>query len=213
MQVRGRRLRFTAVLAIVVLALTGFSRGHGHSHHSGGGGGGCSSSHQDHDSSSSTTSGGGSSYDDSYDDPYGDSSGDSYGDPSGDSYDDTYGSSTSGGTSGGSYDRRRTHRPTSTPSGGSSGTALKSGTVKLISCATEKRPYATVEITNPNNRTATFLAWVTFYDADGAFLVSDTSSEVSVPAKGKATTRVPLGTNFLPAVDHCEADEEAQLGS
>ncbi|GHE75296.1 hypothetical protein GCM10014715_32760 [Streptomyces spiralis] len=198
MQVRGRRLRFTAVLAIVVLALTGFSRGHGHghSHHSsGGGGGGCSSSHQDHDSSSSSTSGGGS-YDDS----------------SGDSDDDSYGSSTSGGTSGGSYNRP-THRPTSTPSGGSSGTTLTAGTAKLISCATEKRPYATVEITNPNNRKATFQAWVTFYDADGAFLVSDTSPEVSVPARGKATTRVPLDKSFVPAVDHCEADEEAQLRS
>ncbi|WP_030165177.1 hypothetical protein [Streptomyces sp. NRRL S-813] len=196
MQVRGRRLRFTAVLAIVVLALTGFSRGHGHghSHHSsGGGGGGCSSSHQDHDSSSSSTSGGGS-YDDS----------------SGDSDDDSYGSSS---TSGGSYNRRRTYDPTPTPSGGSSGTTLTAGTAKLISCATEKRPYATVEITNPNNRKATFQAWVTFYDADGAFLVSDTSPEVSVPAKGKATTRVPLDKSFVPAVDHCEADEEAQLRS
>ncbi|MGW5196599.1 hypothetical protein [Streptomyces spiralis] len=195
MQVRGRRLRFTAVLAIVVLALTGFSRGHGHSHghshHSGGGGGGCSSSHQDHDSSSSTSGGG--SYDDS----------------SGDSDDDSYGSSS---TSGGSYNRRTRH-PTPTPSGASSGTTLTAGTAKLISCATGKRPYATVEITNPNNRKATFQAWVTFYDADGAFLVSDTSPEVSVPAEGKATTRVPLDKSFLPAVDHCEADEEAQLRS
>ncbi|WRY89191.1 hypothetical protein OG481_11945 [Streptomyces longwoodensis] len=53
MERRGHTLRLTAVAALVVLALTGFStsRGHG-SHHHGGGGGGCSSSHQDHDSSS-----------------------------------------------------------------------------------------------------------------------------------------------------------------
>ncbi|MEU0596763.1 hypothetical protein ABZ484_00630 [Streptomyces sp. NPDC006393] len=198
MQVRGRRLRFTAVLAIVVLALTGFSRGHGHSHshHSGGGGGGCSSSHQDHDSSSST-SGGGSSYDDSYGDT---------------DDDDSYGSSTtSGSTSGGYYNRRRT--PTSTPSGGSNGTTLREGTAKLISCATEKRPYATVEITNPNSRTATFQARVTFYNAVDTNVASSQSPEVSVPAKGKVTVRVPLTETLLASVDHCEADPEAQLRS
>lgn len=53
MERRGHTLRLTAVAALVILALTGFStsRGHG-SHHHGGGSGGCSSSHQDHDSSS-----------------------------------------------------------------------------------------------------------------------------------------------------------------
>ncbi|WP_037669909.1 hypothetical protein [Streptomyces griseus] len=62
MHSRGRSIRLTAVAALVVLSLTGFStsRGHGHgSSHGSGGGGGCSSSSQDHDSSSS--SGGGSS--------------------------------------------------------------------------------------------------------------------------------------------------------
>lgn len=203
MQVRGRRLRFTAVLATVVLALTGFSRGHGHSHsrHSGGGGGGCSSSHQDHDSSTSSTSGGGSSYDDSYGDT---------------NDDDAYGSSTtsgSGSTSGGSYNRRPTHHPTSTPSGGGSATTLRQGTAKLISCATEKRPYATVEITNPNNRRATFQAWVTFYNAVGNTVAGVQSPELSVPAKGKATVRVPVTETLLPAIDHCETAEEADLSS
>ncbi|MFJ9629092.1 hypothetical protein ACIRU8_15470 [Streptomyces sp. NPDC101175] len=55
MRTRGRRLRFTAVLALTVLTLTGFSTGRHHSgsrHRSGGGGGGgCSSSSQDHDTS------------------------------------------------------------------------------------------------------------------------------------------------------------------
>lgn len=53
MERRGHTLRLTAVAALVILALTGFStsRGHG-SHHHGGGSGRCSSSHQDHDSSS-----------------------------------------------------------------------------------------------------------------------------------------------------------------
>lgn len=59
MYTRGRRLRFTAVSAMVVLALTGFSSTHGHrsrSHH-GGDGGGCSSSRQDHDSSTPVSGG------------------------------------------------------------------------------------------------------------------------------------------------------------
>ncbi|MFF3964826.1 hypothetical protein ACFYZI_25085 [Streptomyces griseorubiginosus] len=69
MHSRGRVLRFTAVMAAVVLALTGFSSGRHHSsgrhkssHSDSDGGGGCSSSRQDHDSySTSGGSGGGSS--------------------------------------------------------------------------------------------------------------------------------------------------------
>ncbi|MER6321443.1 hypothetical protein [Streptomyces coelicoflavus] len=58
---RGRALRYTAISALVVLCLTGFSTGrHGHG---GDGGGGCSSSGQDHDGSSSA-SGGGDTYKD-----------------------------------------------------------------------------------------------------------------------------------------------------
>lgn len=61
MHLRGRRFKFTAVLAFVVLSLTGFT-GHSHSHsrhgvskshgYHGSSGGGCSSSAQDHDGSS-----------------------------------------------------------------------------------------------------------------------------------------------------------------
>ncbi|WP_367322432.1 hypothetical protein [Streptomyces sp. HUAS ZL42] len=84
MHLRGRGLKFTAVTAMVVLALTGFStgRGHGTKHDSDGSGGGCSSSSQDHDSSSST-SGGSSSGSGSYHDD--------------DDYDDTSGSGSSSG--------------------------------------------------------------------------------------------------------------------
>ncbi|MGA4984537.1 hypothetical protein ACPB9I_21095 [Streptomyces cellulosae] len=75
---RGKTLKLTAVSALVVLALTGFSTGRGHGHGSGhhdgdSGGGGCSSSSQNHDSSS-----GGSHRDyddDDYDDDYGSSGG------------------------------------------------------------------------------------------------------------------------------------------
>jgi hypothetical protein len=54
MRSRGRVLRFTAVTATVVLALTGFSSGHKssgrHKSSDSDGGGGCSSSSQNHDS-------------------------------------------------------------------------------------------------------------------------------------------------------------------
>ncbi|MFE2278758.1 hypothetical protein ACFXAE_16210 [Streptomyces sp. NPDC059454] len=70
MNPRGNTLRLTAVSALVVLTLTGFSTGRGGSGGGdGGGGGGCSSSDQNHDSSSS--SGGGSHRDHDDDDDYG----------------------------------------------------------------------------------------------------------------------------------------------
>ncbi|GHE26944.1 hypothetical protein GCM10018771_02250 [Streptomyces cellulosae] len=74
---RGKTLKLTAVSALVVLTLTGFStgRGHGHGsgHHDGDSGGGCSSSSQNHDSSSGSHR----NYDDDddYDDDYGSSGG------------------------------------------------------------------------------------------------------------------------------------------
>ncbi|MFF7369322.1 hypothetical protein [Streptomyces tricolor] len=197
---RGHMLRLTAVSVLVVLALTGFKgRGHGHSGGDGGGGG-CSSSGQDHDSSSSTSSGGGygSGTHHGYDDDYGD---------------DDHGSgatSTSGGTNGRYQPGRPAHRATSTPSGGS-GERLKDGTAKLISCATEKKAYATVEITNPNEREAEFQARVTFYDDEGTLLLGNSSYTVTVPAKGRATTRVPVGDRLLLKVDRCEADPEAEV--
>ncbi|MGW3512375.1 hypothetical protein [Streptomyces sp. NPDC000994] len=190
MQTRGRRIRFTAVSAVVVLALTGFSQGHGHgrSRHGGGGGGGCSNSHQDHDSS--TSSG-----------PYGGSSSGSYGDS-----DDDGGTSGTGGT----YNRRPGYRSTPTsPSGTGRSRGLRDATVRLIGCATQKRPYATVEVTNPNDSKADFQAWVTFYDTEGTQLLKNSSPVVAVPAKGKATTEVPLGEPFLSSATHCEPDPTA----
>lgn len=187
-------------MAMVVLTLTGFSSGRHHSsRHGSGGGGGCSSSSQDHDSSSSTTGGG--SYGSGSDDG---SYGGSYGDSDDDSYGDGYGSSSSGGSS---YTRRPTHRATS------SGTAqpLEDGSARLVSCATDKRPYATVEVTNPNNRKADFQARVTFYDVEGALLLENVSAVVTVPAKGRATTQVTLGKRFLTSVDHCTTEEDAEV--
>ncbi|MGW6291726.1 hypothetical protein [Streptomyces sp. NPDC055058] len=80
MRFRGNTLRLTAVSALVVLTLTGFSTGR-HRGGDGGGGGGCSSSSQNHDSS--PKSGGYRDHDDDDDD-----------------YDYGSGSSGSGGTGG-----------------------------------------------------------------------------------------------------------------
>ncbi|POX65488.1 hypothetical protein C3492_01275 [Streptomyces sp. Ru62] len=178
-----RVLRFTAVLTLVVLSLTGFSSGRHHgSRGHGGGGGGCSSSHQDHDGSSSTS--GGSSYRD----------------------DDGY-----GGTGGGSY--RRTHRPTSTPSGNGSSTPLKDGTARLVACASTGKPYATVEVTNPNRRKATFTVEVLFLP-ESPPAIDSARTEVSVPARGTRTVRLPFGQNaHLDLLDHCEVDDTAPLAS
>ncbi|MBL1081962.1 hypothetical protein JK359_08185 [Streptomyces actinomycinicus] len=206
MHIRMRTLRFTAVLTLVVLALTGFSAGrHGRHHGSGGGGGGCSSSHQDHDSSSSSSSGG------SYDDP----ADDGYGDPA----DDTYGSggtNTSGGTGGGTYHRRPTQRSTSSPG---SGTALKDGKARLVSCATEKARYATVEVSNPNGREADFKAHVEFDDGQDS-AIGDNAATVTVPAHGTARVQVELVGSFgvrddglVLRLDHCTVDPVARLGT
>jgi hypothetical protein len=197
MQTRGRRLRFTAVLVLVVLALTGFSsgRGRGGSHgHRGGGGGGCSSSSQDHDSSRSSTSSGGA---------YG--TGGSYGSDDDDDY-----SGSSGSTGGSSYTRRPDYGSTPTSSSGSgSRKALKDGTARLVSCATPAAPYATVEVSNPNGRTADFSVSVTFEDDRGITVVSR-YGDVTVPANGTATVDVRVGgSGLVDSVDHCEVDRQA----
>jgi hypothetical protein len=184
MYTRGRRLRFTAVSAMVVLALTGFSTGRGHgsrSHHSGGGGG-CSSSRQNHDSSSSSGGGG------------------------------SYGSGTStGGSGGGTYRSRPTHRSTPTATASSTGSArpLKDGTVVLVHCASVEDPYATVEVRNPNGREGVFYMKMTFKDRHG-FTLIDAGGEVSVPAKGKATSRVAVASSGVAdKIDHCEVERRA----
>lgn len=202
MYTRGRTLRFTAVSAMVVLALTGFSTGrHGsRSHHSSGGG--CSSSRQDHDSSSSSTSGGSGSYGggSSTSDPYGGSSDDAYGS----------GTSTSGGT-GGTYRSRPTHRSTSTATSSATSRPLKDGTAVLKHCASTADPYTTVEVRNPNGREARFTVKVAYKD-DTGFTLADATDQVSVPANGKATLRMAAAsTGALDRLDHCEVERRAAV--
>jgi hypothetical protein len=131
-----------------------------------------------------------------------------------DSYHDGHDDSGTGGGTGG-YDRRPTHRVTSTPSG--SGTALEDGTARLVSCATEKAQYATVEVTNPNGREADFTVDVEFDDSKNT-MVADNSATVTVPANGTARVRVHLlgRTDFaddglIHEVDHCTVGPEAPL--
>jgi len=176
------------VSALVVLALTGFSTGrHGHGHSHSGGGGGCSSSSQDHDSSSSVGKTGSGHYHD-YDDDY---------------YGDDTGGSTSG-SGGGTYDT-----PTPTPS-------LKAAKAKLVSCATEKAQYATVEVTNPNAVEGDFTVRVEFDDNQGT-AVADNTTTVTVPADGTARAEVKLVDSYghpddglIFEVHHCKANPVAE---
>lgn len=186
MKLRGRTLRFAAVSAAVVLCLTGFSTGRGHGRGGGGGdGGGCSSSSQNHDSSSSSTGGGGVYKDDGQDDSYGRS-----------------------GSYGGSYGGRSDNHSSS----GSSGTSKpeqKRARVKLLSCATEKEPYATVEVTNLGDVDARFVVTVSFKDAHDVEIVSE-RKRADVSANGRTTVRVPVSDrDHLTRVDHCDLDPEA----
>ncbi|MEU9650411.1 hypothetical protein AB0E00_16025 [Streptomyces sp. NPDC048110] len=175
MTTRGRALRYTAISALVVLSLTGFSTGrHGHGH-GGDGGGGCSSSNQDHDSSSST-SGGGDAYKDD-DDTYG-SGGSGYHDYD----DDTYGDGTGGGGD----------------------THAMSATLELIACATETEPYATVEVTNPNDSEYTFPVTVRFIDVYGTELTAG-HEEATVPAGGVTEVRIPFD-GYEPPYE-CQLEE------
>ncbi|NKQ24337.1 hypothetical protein HF200_07655 [Streptomyces galbus] len=181
MERRGHTLRLTAVAALVVLALTGFSTRRGHGGHHGGGGGGCSSSHQDHDSSSTGGTSGSRHHD--YDDD-----------------DDDYYASGTGGSSGGSS------QPAAT-----TGT-LRDADVELLDCATEKTPYATVRVTNPNGRGGSFTVTVDFLDA-ASNRVERRTAHAFVAANGTATVRVGLsGPGAAARADHCLAGLHATAG-
>ncbi|WP_409471382.1 hypothetical protein [Streptomyces sp. HC307] len=190
MDLRGRTLKLTAMAALVVLTLTGFSTGRGHGHGSGGsdggGGGGCSSSSQDHDSSSSTSGGGTWSGTDDDDDDYGGTSGSS-------GYSDSYGDDNTG-------------------SSGSSGSAetLRNASVKRVKCVTGKAPYSRVEITNPNASTATFAVDVTFENRAGGTVKQETWF-LEVPGRDKLTVDIESSNRSRAAeVAGCDVDEVAE---
>ncbi|MBQ0829364.1 hypothetical protein [Streptomyces tagetis] len=112
---------------------------------------------------------------------------------------------TSTSASGGTY-RGGTHRgPTGTA--GPSPTT-RPATVRLVSCATAKRPYATVEVTNPNDRRRTFDVAVSFRDADGR-TIEDVVRGSSVPARETIRVRLPLTGAAPRTPDHCQTDPTA----
>ncbi|MCE0446922.1 hypothetical protein [Streptomyces tricolor] len=122
------------------------------------------------------------------------SSGGGYGSGTHHDYDDDdYGDDSSGGSS-----------------GGSSASGHEDGTARLVSCATVRHPYATVEVTNPNAATSTFDVHLVFEDADD-MTVNGTIEEVTVPANGTRTVRVPVDNaeESAPQVDHCDLDPVA----
>ncbi|MYU20401.1 hypothetical protein [Streptomyces sp. SID8352] len=191
MRKRGRTLRFTAVSALVVLSLTGFTAGRHGGGHGGGhdGGGGCSSGSQDHDGSSS--SGGGAYKEDDDDDGTGGYGGNGYGNGYGaDRDDDDRGGGSGGGDSG-----------------------LSPATVELVSCASDEDPYATVEVTNPNGGEQTFTVTVLFRNA-GDTTIQEVSGEATVPAGEVATVRLEFdAATATPGEkpDHCEIEDSRPL--
>ncbi|MXM68174.1 hypothetical protein GR925_33235 [Streptomyces sp. HUCO-GS316] len=101
-------------------------------------------------------------------------------------------------------------------SGGSGGsdatptTVLQNAEVRLISCATEKTPYATVTVTNPNATAGTFSFDVTFVD-EQADTVARRSMQAYVPANNSTRVNVDVdNTGLLARVDHCQTDSDAE---
>ncbi|GGM02677.1 hypothetical protein GCM10010129_52550 [Streptomyces fumigatiscleroticus] len=129
-------------------------------------------------------------------------------------------SSTSGGTSGSGsygkdydddYDDYDDDSYGSTGGSGSGTPALQDATAELVSCATAQQPYATVEVTNPNDVDGVFTVTVTFEDARGDEIVSR-QEEADVPADDTATVRVQVGGTDERAatVAHCDLDPTAE---
>lgn len=168
-----RGLRLTAVLAVVLVALTGFkSRGHGHGS---GGGGGCSSSNSSHSSSSSGSGSGSGSG----------------------GYSDSDDSSSTSGTGGYRYDDRYDSNDSSSSSGSSSGSSSKPGelapAVAVVKCAGKDKngePAATVKVTNQTDRSQTYTVTMDFRDKDSK--VTSGSAYARFAAKQTKTVKVPL---------------------
>jgi len=88
--------------------------------------------------------------------------------------------------------------------------ALQDGTALVVSCATKSVPYATVEVTNPNSRQATFEVEFSFQDATGRALSSE-AKQISVPARGTSNVQVKAGQAVLAKLDHCWVEPEADV--
>ncbi|MFI9255624.1 hypothetical protein [Streptomyces sp. NPDC053069] len=92
----------------------------------------------------------------------------------------------------------------------SGGDYLQDATVKLISCATRKKPHVTVEVTNPNDTSATFSVTVFYKDKRSKFIDFD-DVDVTVPANGKQTAKIPFNKAYFARLDHCEPQRNATV--
>ncbi|NUP40843.1 MAG: hypothetical protein HOY76_28460 [Streptomyces sp.] len=119
-----------------------------------------------------------------------------------------------GGCSSSSQDHDTSSRTTTTTTGGSGSysspnTAASSSPAMavLLTCATVKQPYATVQVSNPNGTAGTFEVTVTFRDAENA-VVDTKVSRVRVPASGTVTAKAAVSGSSA-RVDHCEVQDLA----
>ncbi|MFH8936906.1 hypothetical protein [Streptomyces griseosporeus] len=193
MQRWGHNFRFLAVSALVVLALTGFSTG---SHGSTGGSGKTGKSKSSTSRGSKSRSGGGGGCSSSSQD-HDTSHDDTYNDTYDDSYDDNYGDDAAGGTT------------TGTETATATGMPPQDAIVTLVSCASKKRPYATVQLHNPNDQDGTFDLTISFLDAKGRLLDAETD-DVDVPANETVTVKEYVGGKAAPKVTRCKVPDLAQ---
>ncbi|MGW6744234.1 hypothetical protein ACWGDX_26480 [Streptomyces sp. NPDC055025] len=183
-----RRMRFAAVLVVVVLALTGFSSGKGKSRGSsgggGGGGGGCSSSKKSNGGYVGAGAGSGSDYDSDYDSDYG----------SGDDY--------NGSSSGSTADPYATSSDT-----------VQARVVTCVRRASGKRKavtYATVRVEAPTGTTGVYEIDVDFEDASGT-VVDSADTEVTLESGESKTLRISMDfPKQVTRVRACEARATAR---
>ncbi|MET9482151.1 hypothetical protein [Streptomyces sp. NPDC006638] len=171
-----RRLKFAAVLVAVVLALTGFSSGHGKSKGSsgssgGGGGGGCSNSKK-----SNGSYGGSHADSDDYESDTDYASGDTY-----------------------------TSAPTATATSGNGVVAEVVTCVRKARGKRKAVTYATVRVEAPTGPTATYEVDVDFRGSSGAVL-DNADTEVTLDSGESTTLRIPMETpSTLRNVTTCKA--------
>ncbi|MFB9735591.1 hypothetical protein [Streptomyces sp. NPDC057386] len=191
MQRRGHNFKLVAVAALVVLALTGFSTS---SHSSSGGSSGKSGSKSGSRTSKSRGSrgGGGGGCSSSKQDH--DSSHRSHYDYDDD---DDYGT----GSNGSSGDYEETATPTPSP------TNMYEAVVTLVSCASKKTPYATVQLHNPNDTAGSFELMVSFLDRKGKAIDTEKDT-VDVPAGETVTVKEYVGAS-PSKVARCKVPELA----
>jgi len=113
-----------------------------------------------------------------------------------------------GGCSSSSQDHDTSSHRTTTTGGSRSTPSASPAMAVLVSCATAKQPYTTVEVSNPDSAVGTFEVTVNFDDGGGRPL-SVEHPRVTVPAHGTETVRVKAGAALLSHLDHCDVRDLA----